>query len=206
MARIGADWRRGMSQDVVLLVGAGGHAKAIVEALGDDMIAAYVDGEVAPWLKADQIGGDDIALQSPRPAAFVMGLGGVSPKALTRRFSLFERYLASGRTAPAVCHATAHVSPSARIEAGAIILAGAIVQPNAVVGRAAIVNAGAIVEHDSHLGAGCHIAPGALVLGGVTIGCCTMIGAGAVILPHCKIGDADLIQANELHPRQADLQ
>ncbi len=195
-----------MSGGGVLLVGAGGHAKAIVEALGEDMIAAYVDGKVVLWLKAEHIDGDEIALRSPQPAAFVMGLGGVSPRALKHRFSLFERYLASGRTAPAVRHATAIVSPSARIEAGAIILAGAIIQPDAVVGRAAIVNTGAIVEHDSHVGAGCHIAPGAVVLGGVKIGRCAMVGAGAVVLPQCEIGDARLIPANELHPPKADLQ
>lgn len=195
-----------MSKGAVLLVGAGGHAKAIVEALGGDMIAAYVDGETVPWLKAEHIGGDDLALRSPQPPEFVMGFGGVSPKALRHRLSLFERYLAAGRAAPAVRHPAAYVSPSARIEAGAIILAGAIIQPDVVVGRAAIVNTGAIVEHDSHLGAGCHIAPGALVLGGVTIGRCAMIGAGAVVLPQCEIGDARLIQANDLHPSQADLQ
>jgi len=189
-----------MSGGEVLLVGAGGHAKAIVEALGEDMIAAYVANANAPWLAAEWIEGDELALQSREPGKFVMGLGGALEGELRHRFSLFERYLDSGCEAPAVHHPAAHVSPSARIAAGAIILAGAIVQPDAVVGCAAIVNTGAIVEHDSSLGAGSHLAPRAVLLGGVTVGCCTMIGAGAIVLPNSKVGDDILIPANTLHP------
>lgn len=164
------------------------------------MLIAYVDGASASWLTAEQIGDDETALQSSAPANFVLGLGGVSPDALERRFSLFERYLAAGRAAPAICHPAAYVSPSAQIEEGAIILAGAVVQPGVVIGRAAIVNTGAIVEHDSQLGAGSHLAPRAVLLGGVTVGCCTMIGAGAIVLPHSEVGDKILIPANTLHP------
>jgi len=192
-----------MSNGDILLVGAGGHSKAIVEALGDDIVRAYVDSEIALWLAAKHIGDDDDALQSSQPAEFVMGLGGASPQALKRRFALFERYLASGRGAPVVCHPAAYVSPMARVEAGAIILAGAIVQPGAVVACAAIVNTGAIVEHDSYLGAGSHLAPRAVLLGGVSIGRYAMIGAGAVVLPQSEIGDEHLIAANSLHPSKS---
>jgi len=189
-----------MSEGAVLLVGAGGHAKAIVEALGSDRIAAYVASADALWLSAEWINSDELALQSQEPEKFVMGLGGASKDELRHRYSLFERYLNSGREAPAVRHPTAHISPSAQIEAGAIILAGAIVQPDAVVGRAAIVNSGAILEHDSNLGAGSHLAPRAILLGGVTVGRCAMIGAGAVILPDREVGDEILVPANSLYP------
>ncbi|MDP6475585.1 MAG: carbonic anhydrase [Alphaproteobacteria bacterium] len=188
-----------MSANTILLVGAGGHAKAIVEALGDHALTAYVDGVAASWLAARRIGDDETALKSVDPANFVLGMGGVTRKMLERRFLLFERYLASGRAAPPIRHPAAHVSPSAQIEEGAIILAGAVVQPGAVIGPAAIVNTGAIVEHDSHLGAGSHLAPRAVLLGGVTVGRCAMIGAAAVVLPRCEIGDGDLVPANHLY-------
>ncbi len=189
-----------MSGDTFLLVGAGGHAKAIVEALESHALMAYVDSAAAPWLAAQRIDGDEIALQSAEPTNFVLGVGGVTPDALKRRFLLFERYLASGRAAPPISHPAARVSASAQIEEGAIILAGAIVQPGAVVGRADIVNTGAIVEHDSQLGAGSHLAPRAVLLGGVTVGRCVMIGAGAIVLPQCEIGDGALVAANCLFP------
>ena len=191
-----------MSDNTFLLIGAGGHAKAIVEALGKNALMAYVDAVAASWLTAQRIGDDETALQSAVPENFVMGLGGVSGAALELRYMLFERYLASGRAAPPTCHPAAHISPSAKIEEGAIILAGAIVQPGAVVGRAAIINTGAIVEHDSHLGAGSHLAPRAVLLGGVTVGRCAMVGAGAVVLPLSEIDDGALVSAISLYPPQ----
>ena len=187
-----------MSGDSFLLVGAGGHAKAIVEALESHALMAYVDNVAAPWLAARHICDDETALRSAEPANFVLGVGGVTRDALERRFLLFERYLASGRAAPPLRHPAAYVSAAAQIEEGANILAGAVVQPGAVIGRAAIVNTGAIVEHDSHLGAGSHLAPRAVLLGGVTVGRCAMIGAGAVVLPQCEIGDGVLVAANSL--------
>jgi len=194
-----------MSDTSVLLIGAGGHSKAIVEALETRALIAYVDGVRAPWLTAKQIGDDETALQTSEPANFVLGLGGVSRDALESRFSLFERYLASGRAAPAICHPAAHVSATARIEEGAIVLAGAVVQPGAIIRRAAIVNTGAIVEHDSHLGAGSHLAPRAVLLGGVTVGRCAMIGAGAIVLPQGEVADGSLVQANRLFPQQGGM-
>ncbi len=189
-----------MSGPEFLLVGAGGHSKAIVEALGSAALAAYVDKTAAPWLAAERIGDDEMALQSALPANFVMGLGGDTLDALERRYALFEEYAGSGRAAPQLRHPAAHVSPSAEIAPGAIILAGAIVQPGAVIGRAAIVNTGAIVEHDTRLGDGSHLAPGAVLLGGVTVGRCSMVGAGAVVLPQSEIGDRVLVPANTLYP------
>jgi len=189
-----------MSGREILLVGAGGHSKAIVEALGGGVLAAYVDKIAAPWLAVERIGDDDSALQSALPANFVMGLGGDSLAALKRRYDLFERYVSSGRVAPPLYHPAAYVSPSAEIAAGAIILAGAVVQPGAAIGRAAIVNTGAVVEHDTRLGDGSHLAPGAVLLGGVTVGYCSMIGAGAVVLPKSGIGDKVLVPANTIHP------
>jgi sugar O-acyltransferase (sialic acid O-acetyltransferase NeuD family) len=191
-----------MSDNTFLLVGASGHAKAIVEALGKNALMSYVDAVAAPWLAAQHIGDDETALQSAEPENFVMGMGGVSGAVLEQRYKLFERYLASGRAAPSVCHPAAHISPSAKIEAGAIILAGAIVQPGAVIGCAAIVNTGAIVEHDSHLGAGSHLAPRAMLLGGVMVGRCAMIGAGAIVLPSSEIADGALVRANSLYPER----
>lgn len=195
-----------MSSGKILLVGAGGHSKAIVEALGGGALAAYVDDSPVAWLEVARIADDETALQSALPENFVMGLGGESPAALDRRYALFEKYVGSGRAAPPLCHPTARVSPSAEIGAGAIILAGAIVQPGATIGRAAIVNTGAIIEHDSKLGTGSHLAPGAMLLGEVAVGRCSMVGANAVVLPQSEIGDRELVPANTLHRAKAKSQ
>jgi sugar O-acyltransferase (sialic acid O-acetyltransferase NeuD family) len=186
-----------MTATPLVLVGAGGHAKAIVEALNaqEFAIEAYVDPQPADWLAARRIDDDEAAIADSAARPFVLGLGGASPDALIRRLALFERYRKAGCPALAVVHPAAQVSPSAQIGDGAIVLAGAVVQPGAVIENAAIVNTGAIVEHDSRLGAGSHLAPGAIFLGAVGVGRCAMIGAGAVVFPDARVPDHGLVRA-----------
>lgn len=182
-----------------LLIGAGGHAKAVVEAaeatIGD--IAAYVDPRPAGWLTAAHVAADSEIKANGLPV--VIGMGGVTVAQLARRLALLDTYLARGHRAPAIVHPQAHVSPTARLEAGAIVLAGAIVQPGAVVGRGTIVNTRAIVEHDCTIGDGAHVAPGAVVLGGSRVGRCAMIGAGAVVLPGAAVANEALVPALTRH-------
>lgn len=191
-----------MSNSEILIVGAGGHAKVIAELLGDK-VTAYSDKVEVSWLKAEYLGNDDVALKTLIPSSFVMGLGGSSWEKLDRRMAIFERYVQSGRKAPTICHPTAVVSQSSKIEPGAIILAGAIIQPNAFVGRGSIVNTGAIIEHDAYIGEGSHIAPRSVILGGASVGKNSMIGAGSVVLPLSKVENLKTVPANSLfHPKE----
>lgn len=178
-----------------LLIGAGGHAKAVAEAVRPTLgpVIAYVDPRPATWLTAAQIA-DDAAVKT-NGIPVVMGVGGITPAQLKSRLALLDGYLDRDHPAPAIVHPHAHVSADARLEAGAIILAGAIVQPGAMIGRGAIVNTRAIIEHDSVIGPGAHIAPGAIVLGGCRVGTCALIGAGAVLLPAASTADETLVPA-----------
>jgi UDP-3-O-[3-hydroxymyristoyl] glucosamine N-acyltransferase len=182
-----------------LLIGAGGHAKAVAEAAEATLggIAAYVNPRPADWLAAVHVAADSGIKANGMPV--VIGVGGVTAAQLAKRLTLLDAYLGRGHRAPAIVHPRAHVSAAARLEAGAIVLAGAIVQPGAVVGRGAIVNTRAVVEHDSMIDAGAHVAPGAIVLGGCRVGRCAMIGAGAVILPGAVVADEALVPALTRH-------
>lgn len=186
-----------------LLIGAGGHAKAVAEAAEATIgsIAAYVDPRPAGWLKAAHLIADTDVKANGMPV--VIGVGGVTVSQLKTRLALLEAYLGRKHPAPAVVHAEAHVSAGARLEEGAIILAGAIVQPGVVIGRGAIVNTRAVIEHDSVIGTGAHVAPGAIVLGGCRIGRCAMIGAGAVVLPAATVDDEALVPALTRHGGKA---
>ena len=160
----------------VVLVGAGGHAKAVCEAIAEagGRIEAYVARQPADWLDAPHIAHDDEAV--PGSGTAVLGIGGVTPDQLDKRLGLLDAYLERGFGAAPVVHHAAHVSPSAELAPGAVVLAGAVVQPDARISRGVIVNSGALVEHDSAVGAGSHVAPGAIILGDCTVGDCCMIG------------------------------
>lgn len=182
----------------VVLVGAGGHAKAICEAISaaGGSVSAYVAPEPASWLTARHIAED--AAANPDDGEAVLGIGGVEPEALARRLALLDQYLERGFAASPVRHQAAQVSPSAVLEPGVVVLAGAVVQPGARIGRGAIINSNALVEHDSSIGAGSHVAPGAIVLGDCRVGDCCMIGAGAVVLQGARVPDRTLVRATRL--------
>lgn len=182
-----------------ILIGAGGHAKAVAEAATASIgpIVAYVDPRPANWLRAAHLTADTDVKAAAIPIA--IGIGGVTAKQLKARLALLDSYLDRGHPAPVIVHPEAHVSTSARLDAGAIVLAGAVVQPGAVIGRGAIVNTRAVVEHDSTIGDGSHVAPGAIVLGGCRVGRCAMIGASAVVLPAALVDDEALVPALTRH-------
>ena len=182
-----------------LLIGAGGHAKALVEGLiaSGHRVAAYVDSRPADWLtEVERFACDAEAMTFDGRVA--MGLGGQTPDQLATRLELLERYMANGAEAPAVAHPSAVVSPSALLGTGAVVLAGAIVQPAATVSPGVIVNTGAIVEHDAVIGPGSHVGPGAVVLGGAFVGSCAMVGSRAVVLPRARVEDLTVVKAGSL--------
>ncbi len=186
-----------------VLIGAGGHAKAVCDAIvaSGDAVSAYADPKPAAWLDVDHFEDDTETQELDPDIAVVIGIGGVTSEALGARLRVLDGFIEAGRHAPAIVHQTACVSPSAELGAGVIILAGAVVQPAAKLARGAIVNTRAVVEHDSSIGAGSHIAPGAMVLGDCTVGERAMVGAGAVVLPGSAVADDALVPALKRFPQ-----
>lgn len=187
----------------VLLAGAGGHAKAVYEAVvaAGDTVSAYADPRPAGWLAAHHYPDDRAADHEDPDTAVVIGIGGVTPKNLRARLRVLDRYLGKGRPAPTVMDRTASVSTTATLGSGVVVLAGAVVQPTVDVGRGVIVNTLAVIVHGSVVGAGSHVAPGAVVLADCMIGECVMIGSGAVVLPSSAVPDDTLIPALSRYPR-----
>ena len=166
----------------VVLLGAGGHARGIVEMLAEQgvTISAYADLKPCDWIGKPRVAGSDIG----SGARVAFGIGGTTPGQPAR-----PAPPARGRWRPgAAVHKRAIVSPSARVDAGAHVMAGAVVQANARVGRLSIINTSAVVDHDAEIGEGTHV-------GGARIGRAAMIGAGAVVLPQAIVPDGALLGA-----------
>lgn len=181
-------------------IGAGGHAKVVLEALlaqGDVEIVGLLDSD--PGLKGHAVlgvpvlGGDELLEQLHRDGvrhAF-MGVGGVGDNSIRRR--LFERIQNTGFEFLSVRHASAVVSPSAELGEGTCLCPGAIVGAGARLGRNVIVNTGAIVEHDCDVGDHVHIASGAVLAGAVVVGPGAHVGAGAAVRQGVRIGRDSLV-------------
>jgi sugar O-acyltransferase (sialic acid O-acetyltransferase NeuD family) len=189
----------GKSQ-AVLILGAGGHAKVLIDALqqsGRSMVG-ITDPYSALWgtslMGVPILGHDDKILEySPQEILLVNTLGSVKDTSARRR--LFETWKAKGYTFAQVIHPRAICAPDVVLAEGVQVLAGAIINTASRIGQNTIVNTGAIVEHDCVIGAHIHIAPGARIAGQVTIGDHTHVGIGSTIIQNLTIGENCLIAA-----------
>jgi UDP-perosamine 4-acetyltransferase len=181
-------------------IGAGGHAKVLLEALlakGDVEVIGLLDSDPAligsEVLGVKVLGGDELLeqLHGDGVRHAFMGVGGIGDNSIRRR--LFESVQKCGFELISVRHATAVVSPSAQLGEGTCLCPGAIVGAGARLGLNVIVNTGAIVEHDCDLGDHVHIASGAVLAGGVVVGAGAHVGAGATVRQGVRIGRNALV-------------
>ncbi|CAJ0809882.1 UDP-N-acetylbacillosamine N-acetyltransferase [Ralstonia wenshanensis] len=189
-----------MSVAAVIVVGAGGHAVVVADALlaSGRSVVGFVDP--APGMQGRSmcglpvLGGDEILTQHNRSEVVLAnGIGGVGDSSVRRRVQ--QRLVDLGWRFVGVIHPSAIVSPFAAMAADTQLLARAVVQPNASIEEGCIVNTGAIVEHDALLGAWSHAAPGSTICGGVQVGGSCHVGAGAVVMQGIQLGPRTIVGA-----------
>jgi sugar O-acyltransferase (sialic acid O-acetyltransferase NeuD family) len=195
----------------VVVVGAGGHARCVIDAIRSRStmrVAGVVDDDPRLFgtvVRGFRITGDVLsvieAAAAPRtaPVVAVVGVGGNGDTRPRRH--LHHRLLDAGVCVPTVVHAAATVSPSARIATGAQILAAAVVNADASVGEGALVNTGAVVGHDARVGAFAQVAPNATLGGASVVGDGAHVGPGAVVLEARRIGAGALVAAGAVVTR-----
>jgi UDP-perosamine 4-acetyltransferase len=184
-----------MADAPVVVVGTGGHARVVVEALLPRVVVGHLspDPAGAPQLGA-HLGGDDaIAALAGEGHAFALGFGFVVATGATRRAYVLE--LLSAAELVTIVHAAATVSPTASVGAGTFVAAAAVLGTEVQVGRATIVNTGALIDHDCVIGDNVHLAPGVVLSGGVTVGANTLIGVGATVIQGITIGSGVVVGA-----------
>lgn len=174
---------------MVFLIGTGGHAKVVYEAMigsgleqGEINLRDRQPSDGKGFFSGQQIHTPEVSPEIGG-ARFHIAIGNN-----TVRAELFARAKEQNADGHTVLHANSDVSPSAIIEEAVFVASAAIVAANAKIGAGAIINHGAIVDHDCTIGEFCHIAPSAVLGGNVTIGERTLIGSGAIVLPGLDIG------------------
>ena len=191
-----------MSKPVIVL-GAGGHAKVLIDALKLNAvdILGITDPDPAA-LGREILGvpiiGTDAVLKdySPREVQLVNGLGSVG--STQARSDLFGAGKNLGFTFMTVVHPAAVVAVNAELGEGCQIVAGAIIQPGVQLGDNVVINTGASVDHDCVIGSHSHVAPGVTLSGGVQVGEGSHIGTGALVVQGVHIGAASLIGAGSV--------
>ncbi|HTU65142.1 MAG TPA: acetyltransferase [Steroidobacteraceae bacterium] len=183
-----------MSRAPLLLVGAGGHARAcldVIEADGRFEVAGLfgAPSEVGNEVLGRRVLGtdEDLAGHVARIRHALVAVGQIRTSEPRER--LFARLRGLGFELPTVISPHAHVSPHATLGAGTIVMHGAIVNAGARVGANCILNSRSLVEHDAQVGDHSHVSTGAIVNGAARIGARCFIGSGAIVREGVAVGD-----------------
>ena len=180
-----------MSLDPLAIVGAGGHAKVVIDILecaGRHRILALFDDDTRKWGRTLSgyrvVGGIEEFLADWRQrCAVVVAIGDNSA-----RYKLSRRLTEQGVRLASAIHPTAVVARDVSLGAGTVVVALGVVNPGSLTGGGAIVNTSASVGHDCVLGECVFIAPGARLTGDVHVGDFSFVGAGASVVPGRTIG------------------
>jgi UDP-perosamine 4-acetyltransferase len=172
----------------VVIVGAGGHAKVIIDLLqerGEIELAGCVSresGEVLglPWL------GDDDALPGILASGLRRAFVAIGDNRL--RSELLRRLTGLGFAMVNAISSQAVVSRRAALGTCVAVMPGAVVNVDTIVEDGAIINTSAHVDHDCRIGACAHIGPGTALAGNVTIGEGAFLGVGSRVIPRRTVG------------------
>lgn len=187
----------------VIVLGAGGHAKVLIDALL--LRSVNVLGIADPKLELTEkkvlgiplIGNDDSVLQYPVNAVkLVNGLGSVG--ITTQRQRLFEKFKNLGYAFATVIHPSSVIASDVTVLEGTQILAGTIIQTGSYTGKNTIVNTRVSIDHGCWIGSHVHLAPGVTLSGEVQVGNGVHIGTGATVIQGIRIGKNSLIGAGSL--------
>ena len=188
-------------KEKVLLVGAGGHCKIIIDSINREKyeIAGIIDNSlpIGKTICGIKVAGGDSEAVKWKEAGIINAIITVAGN-LEVRSKLIKTYEEIGFNMVSVIHPTAIISTRVSLGKGINVLAGSILNTDAVIGDYTIINTGSIVEHETVIKNNSHIAPGAVITGNCRIGSNTFIGANSVILPNIEVGNKCIIGAGSV--------
>ncbi len=184
-----------MSQGLVLIFGAGGHGKVVLDILRNAAVevAGFLDEDVrkegATLGGLKILGGWDY-LDSHPGSTVALGIGNNRVRA-----RLAAELTGAGHLLTPAIHRRAIVCDDVLIGPGAVVMPGAVVNTGSTIETGCVVNTGATVDHDCRLAEFSQVWPGAHLAGAVTVGAGSYVGTGAAVIPNVTIGSNVMIGA-----------
>ena len=184
----------------ILIVGSGGHAKVVIEALSMKNVFTNIrivdEREDKKGSFFNQYSVDFLKSWDILETSFHVAIG--SNEARSR---ISKDAIILGKNYQSIIHPESTISPSAIILDGCFVAANTVISSDALINKGCILNHFASVDHDCVIGEYSHIAPHATLLGGVKVGSHCLIGAGAVILPKISVGNYVVVGAGAIVTR-----
>lgn len=179
-----------------IIVGAGGHARVLVDVLASRGITPH--GLLDPSLPAGSVVagisvlGDDSWLDDHRKTNPLVVIGIGSTGSVRGRVTMFDSLRQQGHHVVGAVHLSSIVGSNCRIDQTAQVLPGCVINHSATIGANVVLYSGVIVEHDCTISDHAYLSPRVTLCGGSTVGARSFLGAGATVLPGVAIG-ADVI-------------
>lgn len=183
-----------MQEKTLLILGAGGHGKAVAEAALLSKTwqkVAFVDDR---WPELQSVFGlpvlSNIEGLSSIVSQWTSGIPAVGNNGVRKNWLQIIRD--SGLNLATVVHPSACVSSSAKIGEGTAIMALAMVGVDVQIGEGSIVNAHCAVDHDATLADFAHLGVGVHLAGGVQIGSSAWLQAGTCAGYQVIVADGEI--------------
>ncbi|NTW99410.1 MAG: acetyltransferase [Geobacteraceae bacterium] len=186
----------------VIIIGAGGHGAEIDEyilfnqhcsALNSLEVIGFLDDNPDNYARykfsAPLLGGVNGHTIIPG-CSYLMGIANLSYRRL-----FVDRFLELGATFVSLIHATAYISPSARIGEGVVIGPYANLGPNVSVGDFTLINSRCSLGHDTVVGKFNFISPNVCFSGGSRVGDGNLFGINSATIPGIVVGNGNKIAA-----------
>ncbi|MEG1300038.1 MAG: acetyltransferase [Erysipelotrichaceae bacterium] len=188
----------------VILLGAGGHCKSIIDSIKSmkcyDIIGILdIEENIGEYIENIQIIGKDEDLckyYNYEENYFFISIGSIGDYSLRKQ--VIEKANKTKLESINVIDATAIIAETVKIGKGVFIGKNCVINANTIIGDYAIINTGAIIEHDCKIDSFVHIAPASVIAGNCHIGYGTHIGMNSTVLQNLNIGNNCLIGAGSI--------
>ena len=181
------------SQNTLLVIGCGGHARFILSLVRN----SYFEASGLIDLEDD---GDDFEVIMGVPVVGCLSAiseqfqQGQSSAVLAIGDNLLRKktFLDLGEIGfkfPNLIHSSSVIDPTAVVGVGNVIGPNVVIGAEVEVGDNNIINSGAVIEHQSIIGDHNHVSLSATICGNVSIGCGVFLGANSVVIEKLLVSD-----------------
>lgn len=183
----------------ILVYGAGGHCKVVLDILKKDpkydIVGLVEDNEEKHGqeiLGCRVLGGFDLLKKKDdyRDKRILLAIGDNYS-----RKEVWSKLNELGYDFNKAIHSSAYIGEDVDVGPGTVIMANSVVNSGAELGRNVIVNTGATVDHDCVIGDFVHLSPGTNLAGNVIVGELSHIGIGSSVKQGVRIGNQTIIGA-----------
>ncbi len=186
-------------RDKLLIVGAGGFGRVVLEHAVLEYDCAFIDDgpEIGTLVNDVPVIGRTTELErfTEEYKKLIVAIGNNK-----FREEVYKRAEAAGFEFPNIIDPSAYISPYATLGKGVIILNNAVVQNSAIIGNGTILNSGVEAHHDSVIGNYCLIYANSVVraltkVGNrVRIGSTVSVSTGATVEDDADIEDGSVVK------------